>query len=273
MKKTLRTILAMLLLAATVFSAFPAAFAKSRYASGQFYCADWGTTDVYTIQFSAGRNLGGAEKNRDSMLDYGNDAFVYSKDDYYYIMTGKFRSYSDAKSYLNSVKNIKGAEDGYITTVCLPEDAVNDFESVYFCSSRTFSPPYNPRRNSPRWSTWIPDGFECYEDDNCWCFYNDRYDMSVVISQEEICATSQKSRDAILSDAYYSEEACHSFIIDCCLDDSTFDMTGYDGSNVFYVRGIITKEMFYRISFDYPKVNRRYCDAALEDICACFYTF
>ena len=272
MKKTLRTLMALLLVAATVFSAFPVAFAYGGYSYGQFYYADCGTTKVYTIQFSAGPYLSGAEKNRDSMLDYGNDAFVYSKNDYYYIMTGKFRSYSDAQSYLNSVKYIKGAEDGYITTAYLPEYAVCDFENVYYSCSSYGSYDYS-YGSSPRWSTWFPNGFECYEDGNSWWYYNSDYDMNVTISQEEICATSKKSRDAILSNAYYSEKSCHGYVTESYLNDTSFDITGYDGSYIFYVRGIITKDMFYTISFDYPTANRRYCDSALEDICACFYTF
>lgn len=272
MKKTLRTLIAVLLVAATIFSAFPAAYAYSGYASGQYYNADCGSTKVYTIQFSAGPNLSGAEKNRDSMLDYGNDAFVYCNNDYYYIMTGKFRSYSDAQSYLNSVKYIKGAEDGYITTIYLPEYAVSDFENVYYsCSSYSnYNYCYG---SSPRWSTWIPNGFECYEYDNCWWYYNSCYEMSISITQEEICATSQKSRDAILSNAYYNEKSYHGRVTESYLDDSSFDITGYDGCDIFYVRGIVTKEMYYTISFEYPSSNWRTCNSIVEDVCACFYTF
>lgn len=244
---------------------------SSGFARGQFYNADDGTVKVYTVQYSAGKILAGAEKNRDSMLDYGNDAFIYKKGDYYQVMTGKFRSYDDAQDYLNLVRNIKGADDGFLTAVFLPESAVIDFENAY---SRAGFSANNIHSASQRWSAWFPQGFESYDSgDNSWLLYNNEQSMSVYITQEEICATSAKSREKILSDAFYSEKSCHSNITDSYIKDNHFDVTGYDGYYIYYTRGIVTSEMFYTISFNYPTANRRYCDPNLESICASFTTF
>lgn len=245
---------------------------KLSYASDQFYYADWGTTNVYTVQFSAGKNVGSAEKNRDHMLDYGNDAFVYYKNDFYYDMTGKFRSYSDAKSYLKSVQKIMGAEDGFITSVDLPENAVCDFENIYYASNSNISSYYSGT-GSRRWSTKFPYGFDCYAYDDIWTYYNKDYQMKVVISQQEICATSKKSRDAILSNAYETERSAHSSVTWDQLEDETFDVTGYNGSDIYYVRGVISEDMFYTIRFEYPEKNRLYCDSVLENVRDRFSTF
>ena len=241
------------------------------FAAGQFYNAEEGTVKVYTVQYSAGKILAGAEKNRDSMLDYGNDAFVYKSGDYYHVMTGKFRSFDEAQYYLGLVRNIKGADDGFLTAIFLPEYAVIDFENVY--SKSGFSAK-EPAGGSARWSAWFPQGFESYDSgDNSWLRYNSEQAMSVYITQEEICATSVKSREKILSDAFSSEKSCHSSISDAYIKDNFFDVTGYDGSYIYYTRGIVTSEVFYTISFNYPIVNRRWCDPNLSSICASFSTF
>lgn len=244
----------------------PVSFARSQY-----YNADDGTVKVYTVQYSAGDILAGAVKNRDSMLDYGNDAFIYKKGDYYHIMTGKFRDYEEARDYLRLVRNIKGADDGFIATVYLPEQAVAEFESVYAQSGFSSADAHD---GTLRWSAWFPQGFDCYDSgENSRLYYNSEQSMSVVITQEEICATSPKSRDKILNYAFEAEKACHSNIKDSSVKDNHFDVTGYDGSYIYYTRGIVTSEMFYTISFSYPVSNRRWCDPNLESICAGFRTF
>lgn len=291
-----RLISAVLLIAMLV-GILPAAFADGaaagsgtgNYTPAQYYVYDEYGTKVYTVQFSAGEVLQGAEKNRDAMLAAGYDAFVYKQGAVYYIMSGKFRSYADANSYRSKVEKVKGAEDGFITFAMLPEWAVTDFESAYYGMPAIFlndaasfgagKGDYRQSNGNPLlsgayrdwsdygWSISIPSSFSVYDESSEHrLYYHYDYDMAVEISWEPVAAQSAKSREAILSSDYESELKKHQRVTYDALHDDYFTATGFDGDYVFYIRGILKGSTYYRMSFCYPAANKGWCDPLLESI-------
>ena len=87
--RTLRCVLALLLLTAALVSTVPVA---SAFNEGQYYEANYSRTKVLTVQVAATKYLSGANSIRDEMLGYGYDSFVYKYEGKYRIMCGKFRS-------------------------------------------------------------------------------------------------------------------------------------------------------------------------------------
>ena len=107
MKKLMRSALALLLavlmtasLAATALAEGPAGI----YTDEQYYEADESQETYYTVQVSAGCNLDGAQRVRQTMLKAGFDCFVYYVDGMYRVMCGKFQHKEDALRYRDLIR-------------------------------------------------------------------------------------------------------------------------------------------------------------------------
>ena len=283
--KTKLSFSAIIVTLAVLFALAVCAAAESRYSPDQYYVQDDTAEKVYTVQFSAGEVLQGAEKNRDTMLSCGYDAFVYKEGNLYCIMSGKFRSYADANKYRSELEKVKGAEDGYITYASLPTWAVTEFETVYYgnmpsifldqpekagVQANTANPlinDYYTDRSDLGWSISVPSSFRLYtEGDGFRTYYNYNYDMAVRVSWESVAASSAQSYERILSADYNAELRKHREVTYDALHDDYYTATGYDGDYIFYVRGILKNSRFYHLEFYYPTVNRYYCDPTLESI-------
>lgn len=134
MKKTIRSLLALLLAVLMVGSLTVAAFAEDsadKYPVGQSYKDGEGDTEVYTVQVSAGPNLDGAERTRDQMLRDGFDCFIVEKDGLYYIQCGKFQDKGNAFLYRELILDKTERERAYVTSVTLPKAAVEEFVEHY----------------------------------------------------------------------------------------------------------------------------------------------
>ena len=127
-RKAMRTVLALLLLAAMTASLCPVALA---FEGGQYYETSAGQTDVYTVQVAAMSTRSGAEAIRDLMLDRGYDCFVMKTDSGFGIMCGKFRASEDAEAYRSDIAENTRYTGASVVTVSLPERAVQDFEGEF----------------------------------------------------------------------------------------------------------------------------------------------
>ena len=130
MKKSFRFLTAAILALLMICSSAGAALAEApayAYPDEQLYKAGEGETQVYTVQVSAGPNLGGAEYTRRQMLSAGFDCFLYETETGYRIMCGKFPDRSSAFRYRDLIRERAEREDAYVTDVKLPEEAIQQF--------------------------------------------------------------------------------------------------------------------------------------------------
>lgn len=130
MKKSFRTVIALLLAAVTLCSLSAVAFAENpgyTYTADQTYQADENQVFVYTVQVSAGCNLSGAERVRDYMLSKGFDGFIFEVDGGYRIMSGKFPHREDAWNYCDLIHKKTERGTAYVTDVRLPQEAIDEF--------------------------------------------------------------------------------------------------------------------------------------------------
>ena len=134
MKKSFRSILALLLAALTLCSLSAAAFADDGgyiYTDEQIYQADESQVFVYTVQVSAGPSRSGAERVRSYMLSKGFDSFLYEVDGGYRIMCGKFPHREDAWAYCGLIHDKTDRATAYVTDARLPQEAIDDFAENY----------------------------------------------------------------------------------------------------------------------------------------------
>ena len=134
MKKTFRSVIALLLAALTVCSLSVVAFAEDQtcpYADEQIYQADENQVFVYTVQVSAGCSRSGAERVRSYMLSKGFDSFLFEVDGGYRIMCGKFPHAEDAWAYCDLIHKKTERDTAYVTDVRLPQDAIDAFAESF----------------------------------------------------------------------------------------------------------------------------------------------
>ena len=134
MKKTFRSVIALLLAALTVCSLSVVAFAEDQtcpYADEQIYQADENQVFVYTVQVSAGCSRSGAERVRSYMLSKGFDSFLFEVDGGYRIMCGKFPHAEEAWAYCDLIHEKTDRGTAYVTDVRLPQDAIDAFAESF----------------------------------------------------------------------------------------------------------------------------------------------
>ena len=134
MKKSFRSVIALLLAALTICSLSAVAFAEDpgyTYADEQIYQADENQVFVYTVQVSAGPSRSGAERVRSYMLSKGFDSFLYEVDGGYRIMCGKFPHQEDAWAYCGLIHKKTDRGTAYVTDVRLPQDAIDAFAESF----------------------------------------------------------------------------------------------------------------------------------------------
>lgn len=132
MKKTFRSLIALLLAVLMMSSLSVTAFAEQySYPDGQMYNEDESQVEVYTIQIAAGPNLSGAERARTCMLSKGFDCFVYDVGGYYRIMCGKFDDIVNATAYRALIWKELKTEEPYITKAFLPQSALDEFDACW----------------------------------------------------------------------------------------------------------------------------------------------
>lgn len=134
MKKSIRSLIALLLAVLMMSSLAVIAYAEDPtyiYTDGQYYEADESLIYVYTVQVSAGPNQSGAERTRAEMLAAGFDCFLYSVDDGFRIMCGKFQDVGNAYRYCELIKKKTERDKAYVTGAYLPESALEDFVANY----------------------------------------------------------------------------------------------------------------------------------------------
>lgn len=128
MKKTFRSLIALLLAVLMMASLSVTAFAEEySYPDGQMYEEDESQVEVYTIQIAAGPNLSGAERTRTCLLSKGYDCFIYETACCYRIMCGKFYDIVNATSYRDLIWEKLKTEEPYITKAFLPQSAIDEF--------------------------------------------------------------------------------------------------------------------------------------------------
>ncbi len=134
MKKTIRSLLALLLAVLMMGSLAVTAFAedaKEKYPAGQSYKDSEGDTTVYTVQIAAGPNKDGAERTRDELLKAGFDCFVVEENGLYRILCGKFQYKNNAFLYRELILDKTEREVAYVTEVSLPKAAVEEFGKCF----------------------------------------------------------------------------------------------------------------------------------------------
>ena len=129
---TLRSLLALLLLAAMAFSFCPPAWAGILYPDDQYYVCDEDETHVFAVQVVATNKYASAVSMRTKMLNAGYDAFIYEYEGKYRVMCGKFRDKQEALVYQQSIHVHTDREGAYVTNAYLPEYAVWNFEDIYY---------------------------------------------------------------------------------------------------------------------------------------------
>ena len=134
MKKSIRSVIALLLAALTICSLSVVAFAEDpgyTYADEQIYQADENQVFVYTVQVSAGSSRSGAERVRSYMLSQGFDSFLYEVDGGYRIMCGKFPHAEEAWAYCALIHKKTDRGTAYVTDARLPQDAIDAFAESF----------------------------------------------------------------------------------------------------------------------------------------------
>ncbi len=103
----------------------------SPYPDEQFYQADEGETEIFTVQVSAGPNLSGAEFLRSQMLKAGFDCFVYQTEGGYRIMCGKFTDRDNAVLYRDMIREETEQKNAYVTEAMLQDAVIKDFAEQF----------------------------------------------------------------------------------------------------------------------------------------------
>lgn len=133
MKKSIRSLIALVLTVLMLCSLGVTAFAEHEpiYVPDQSYREGEGQTEVYTVQIAVGPNLSGAERIRNNMLAGDYDCFILEAEDGYHILCGKFTDVRNAYRYCLMIHEDPGVGDAFVTTVQLPQAAVDEFVEHY----------------------------------------------------------------------------------------------------------------------------------------------
>ena len=127
-------------------------------------------------------------------------------------------------------------------------------------------------------STYIPEGFSTINIDHV-CdyagFYYDYYDcaqdMQISLSESSVDVYPVAAGDLV--DVMYSsyKRELPKAVYDAKEKD-WFELSGYDGNYIYYIRCKMANQAFYTVWFCYPTRNRRVCDRIVEQVCADFST-
>lgn len=134
MKRSMRTLIALLLAVLMLSSLAATAFAEeneTKYPAGQFFTDGEGSVTVSAVQIACGPNRAGAEYLRDTMLRDGFDCFVLEENGMYRILCGKFQDKWNAYLYREMILKETEREEAYVHEVSLPQDAVDAFVESY----------------------------------------------------------------------------------------------------------------------------------------------
>ena len=111
--------------------------------------------------------------------------------------------------------------------------------------------------------------------DEYWGFYYDFYDylQDMQISLAEAPVESYPVVEQDLVDTMYS--SCKRELPKAVYDakeKTWFELSGYEGEYIYYIRCKLANHAFYTIWFYYPTRNRRVCDRVVEQVCRDFTT-
>lgn len=121
----------MVLILALVLAASMIPGASAEYSEYQYFEAEEGTTEVYTVQLAASGLVGDSASLRKSLLEAGLDGFVLHMNGRCYVMSGKFDTEEEARTYREAVNTLMNRTGSLVVKAKVPEDAVENFRENY----------------------------------------------------------------------------------------------------------------------------------------------
>ena len=113
----------------TLAAMFPAAGAE--YIKDQYFEAEDGTEEVYTVQLAASSLIKDSCALRDKLLAEGLDGFVLHQNQKCCVMSGKFATREDAQQYSEVVNYRMKMTSAAVVKVSVPAEAAENFREEY----------------------------------------------------------------------------------------------------------------------------------------------